>query len=190
MQQLLCRIEMRINHIFEELLEAQQLSEEERVSTQSLLRRIIVGRSTLDLCNDVASLYKERVQVAKHFDVPVSDLDVLWDLPAVKSYLEQECSDEESDAEYDQKAEQADEDDDEESDADYDEDEEEEDEEAEDLYNDDTYGRFNQEYVIHDICAHIIKLRQQMYWFGGVVMLMHSTIAFATIATLTATYWT
>lgn len=78
---------MRINEVFGHLHEA-EISPEVRNKIQNLLRKIIVGRGKLALCNDIVSLYLKRDDVAKHFKVDVSDLDVLWTLPRVRTVLE------------------------------------------------------------------------------------------------------
>lgn len=81
---------MRINDIFNDLANA-GLSESLRIRTQNLVRKIIVGRSELVLCNDVVSLYVHRNRVASHLQVPTSHLDVIWDLPSVRAHMK-ECA--------------------------------------------------------------------------------------------------
>lgn len=77
---------MRINEIFADLLNG-DLTDQARTRAQDLVRKIVVGRRSLTLSNDVMSLYQDRHRVARHFGVCVSDMDVLWRLPAVHAHM-------------------------------------------------------------------------------------------------------
>lgn len=78
---------MRINELFV-LLGAADIKHSMRVRTQNIVRKIVVGRGGLNLCNDVQSLFTSRKKVAAYFAFPLSYLDVVWELPAVRAYLD------------------------------------------------------------------------------------------------------
>lgn len=77
---------MKINQIFGDLRDA-GLDDKVRKEAQDLIRKILGHRRRMSLDNDVVQLYESRVVVAKHLNVPLSDLDVIWKVPSVASIL-------------------------------------------------------------------------------------------------------
>lgn len=179
---------MRINEIFALLQTG--LSEPERIRAQNLVRRIILKRKEMLLCNDVSSLYCERLKVADHLGVPVGDLDVVWALQRVRDEVDEiisdddgsdfECEDDDADIETDTDADSdTDKDTEAHTDADTD-----ADTDAEDRQERERQSQITA-HLIQDMCVVVMGLKRTIILFSLIVLIVHSTAALATIVTLT-----
>lgn len=177
---------MRINEIFADLLHA-GLGDDVRTRTQNLVRRILASRREMGLCNDVVTLYRERQKVATHLGAVVSELNVLWTLPSVRAVVKVACWDGVESEEEDQDQE----DEEDQEDQDYVEGEEEETEDDSGSVGADSAAHAALQRcagMIQDVQVRIVRLRRQMNLFSGVLLMLHSAVALATIVSLHLTY--
>lgn len=112
------------------------------------------------MCNDVSTLYEERHGVARHLGVPVTDLDIVWNIPSVREELgmchEEESTEPEPSMEPEESMEPGQED------------------SAEIL------SRCAA--MIQDTSVQIIGLRHQIMMIGAIGLALHSAIALASLS--------